>query len=102
MSVCLSVCLSVWGSCVFKFEGNGNTAHAIFKAKFCYCKKKKNYGCSTPSSFKLLNFMPAVIFLQVFAWVGFAVAVVWIYSIANEIVNLLQVCASSASLVCMC
>ena len=30
-------------------------------------------------------------FSQIFAWVGFAVAVVWIYSIANEIVNLLQV-----------
>ena len=28
---------------------------------------------------------------QVFAWLGFAVAVIWIYSIANEIVNLLQV-----------
>ncbi len=27
----------------------------------------------------------------VFAWVGFAVSVAWIYSIANEIVNLLQV-----------
>ena len=33
----------------------------------------------------------AVFPLQVYAWVGFAVAVVWIYSIANEIVNLLQV-----------
>ena len=30
-------------------------------------------------------------FPQVFAWLGFVVAVVWIYSIANEIVNLLQV-----------
>ena len=29
--------------------------------------------------------------LQVFAWLGFAIAVVWIYVIANEIVNLLQV-----------
>jgi len=28
---------------------------------------------------------------QVYAWIGFAVAVVWIYSIAHEIVNLLQV-----------
>lgn len=27
----------------------------------------------------------------VFAWIGFAVSVAWIYSIANEIVNLLQV-----------
>jgi len=27
----------------------------------------------------------------VYAWIGFAAAVVWIYSIANEIVNLLQV-----------
>lgn len=26
-----------------------------------------------------------------FAWLGFVVAVIWIYSIANEIVNLLQV-----------
>lgn len=33
-----------------------------------------------------------ILFWQIFAWVGFAVAVVWIYSIANEIVNLLQVC----------
>ena len=30
-------------------------------------------------------------FLQAFAWLGFAIAVVWIYIIANEIVNLLQV-----------
>lgn len=29
--------------------------------------------------------------LQVFAWLGFGVAVAWIYSIANEIVNVLQV-----------
>ena len=29
--------------------------------------------------------------MQVFAWLGFGVAVVWIYSIANEIVNVLQV-----------
>ena len=29
--------------------------------------------------------------LQVFAWLGFAIAIVWIYAIANEIVNLLQV-----------
>ena len=31
------------------------------------------------------------LFLQVFAYLGFVVAVLWIYSIANEIVNLLQV-----------
>ena len=29
--------------------------------------------------------------LQLFAWLGFAVAIVWIYSLANEIVNMLQV-----------
>lgn len=29
---------------------------------------------------------------QGFAYLGFIVAVIWIYSIANEIVNILQVC----------
>lgn len=28
---------------------------------------------------------------QVFAWIAFCVSVVWIYSLANEVVNLLQV-----------
>ena len=28
---------------------------------------------------------------QLFAWLGFAVAIVWIYSLANEIVSILQV-----------
>lgn len=39
---------------------------------------------------------------QVFAWVGFAVAVIWIYSIANEIVSLLQVCMCVCARVCVC
>ena len=29
--------------------------------------------------------------LQVYAWAGFVLSVIWIYAIANEIVNLLQV-----------
>ena len=29
--------------------------------------------------------------LQAFAYLGFLIAVIWIYSIANEIVNILQV-----------
>ena len=32
---------------------------------------------------------------QAFAWMGFAIGVVWIYVIANEIVNLLQVSIAS-------
>ncbi len=35
----------------------------------------------------------------VFAWIGFAVSVAWIYSIANEIVNLLQVSGVQYSVV---
>ena len=40
----------------------------------------------------MLSYSVAVyVILQVFAWLGFAISMVWIYVIANEIVNLLQV-----------
>ena len=35
------------------------------------------------------------LFFQAFSYVGFVVAVLWIYSTANEIVNILQVWNSS-------
>ena len=38
---------------------------------------------------------------QVFAWIAFCVSVVWIYSLANEVVNLLQVQPRSIDMPCM-
>lgn len=39
----------------------------------------------------IVNLIDFFLYFKVFAYVGFMVAVVWIYSVANEVVNILQV-----------
>jgi len=58
-------------------EKIGNCAHVFLSIRVVYLLRY----CS----------VSVCVFLQLFAYMAFAVAVIWIYITANEIVNLLQV-----------